>query len=89
MPGSPGTTSRRSAAAPASLIEITARMAIIAILVLAIVPQLSKYFERAAVQNLSSDVANTTLTADSDYSHQQNKILLARRFHEGRGVRCV
>ncbi|QOT19468.1 prepilin-type N-terminal cleavage/methylation domain-containing protein [Paenarthrobacter sp. YJN-5] len=51
-----------------SLIEIMAGMAIIAILALAILPQFSKYFERAAVQNLSAEVSNAALTVDSDYS---------------------
>ncbi|MFB9716981.1 prepilin-type N-terminal cleavage/methylation domain-containing protein [Arthrobacter methylotrophus] len=51
-----------------SLIEIMAGMAIIAILALAILPQFSKYFERAAVQNLSSEVSNAALTVDSDFS---------------------
>ncbi len=51
-----------------SLIEIMAGMAIIAILALAILPQFSKYFERAAVQNLSSEVSNAALTVESDYS---------------------
>ena len=51
-----------------SLIEIMAGMAIIAILALAILPQFAKYFERAAVQNLSSEVSNAALTVESDYS---------------------
>ena len=51
-----------------SLIEIMAGMAIIAILALAILPQFSKYFERAAVQNLSTEVSNAALTVESDYS---------------------
>ncbi|ACL42120.1 hypothetical protein Achl_4169 (plasmid) [Pseudarthrobacter chlorophenolicus A6] len=67
----------RDAAAPASkkrrdagfsLIEIMAGMAIIAILALAILPQFSKYFERAAVQNLSAEVSNAALTVESDFS---------------------
>ena len=51
-----------------SLIEIMAGMAIIAILALAILPQFSKYFERAAVQNLSAEVSNAALTVESDFS---------------------
>ena len=51
-----------------SLIEIMAGMAIIAILALAILPQFAKYFERAAVQNLSAEVSNAALTVESDYS---------------------
>ncbi|MET4143743.1 prepilin-type N-terminal cleavage/methylation domain-containing protein [Arthrobacter sp. UYCo732] len=51
-----------------SLIEIMAGMAIIAILALAILPQFSKYFERAAVQNLSGTVSDVALTVESDYS---------------------
>jgi type IV pilus assembly protein PilA len=51
-----------------SLIEIMAGMAIIAILALAILPQFAKYFERAAVQNLSSEVSNAALTVESDFS---------------------
>lgn len=51
-----------------SLIEIMAGMAIIAILAMAILPQFSKYFERAAVQNLSSTVNQAALTVESDYS---------------------
>ncbi|MBG0738860.1 prepilin-type N-terminal cleavage/methylation domain-containing protein [Paeniglutamicibacter antarcticus] len=51
-----------------SLIEIMAGMAIIAILALAILPQFSKYFERAAVQNLAGEVSNAALTVESDYS---------------------
>lgn len=51
-----------------SLIEIMAGMAIIAILALAVLPQFSKYFERAAVQNLATEVGNAALTVESDYS---------------------
>lgn len=51
-----------------SLIEIMAGMAIIAILALAILPQFSKFFERAAVQNLASEVSNAALLVESDYS---------------------
>ncbi|ACL42119.1 hypothetical protein Achl_4168 (plasmid) [Pseudarthrobacter chlorophenolicus A6] len=51
-----------------SLIEIMAGMAIIAILALAILPQFAKYFERAAVQNLSAEVSNAALTVESDFS---------------------
>ena len=51
-----------------SLIEIMAGMAIIAILALAILPQFSKYFERAAVQNLSQEVMQAAQTVESDYS---------------------
>ncbi|MCU6480149.1 prepilin-type N-terminal cleavage/methylation domain-containing protein [Arthrobacter sp. A2-55] len=51
-----------------SLIEIMAGMAIIAILALAIIPQFSKFFERAAVQNLSQEVSNAALLVDSDHS---------------------
>jgi type IV pilus assembly protein PilA len=51
-----------------SLIEIMAGMAIIAILALAILPQFSKYFERASLNNLSSEVANAALTVESDFS---------------------
>ena len=51
-----------------SLIEIMAAMAIIAILALAILPQFGKFFERAAVQNLASEVSNAALLVESDYS---------------------
>ena len=51
-----------------SLIEITASMAIIAILALAIMPQFSKYFERASVQNLSQEVQQASTIVESDYS---------------------
>lgn len=51
-----------------SLIEIMAGMAIIAILALAILPQFSKYFERAAVQNLSQEVQQASQIVESDYS---------------------
>lgn len=51
-----------------SLIEIMAGMAIIAILALAILPQFSKYFERAAVQNLSTTVTDVATTIESDNS---------------------
>ncbi|MCC3292575.1 prepilin-type N-terminal cleavage/methylation domain-containing protein [Arthrobacter sp. zg-Y1110] len=51
-----------------SLIEIMAAMAIIAILALAILPQFSKFFERAAVQNLAGEVSNAALLVESDYS---------------------
>ena len=51
-----------------SLIEITASMAIIAILALAVLPQFGKYFERAAVQNLSDEVMRGEQTVESDYS---------------------
>jgi type IV pilus assembly protein PilA len=61
-------TKRKRRDAGFSLIEIMAGMAIIAILALAILPQFSKYFERAAVQNLSAEVSNAALTVESDYS---------------------
>jgi type IV pilus assembly protein PilA len=61
-------TQRKRRDAGFSLIEIMAGMAIIAILALAILPQFSKYFERAAVQNLSAEVSNAALTVESDYS---------------------
>lgn len=51
-----------------SLIEIMAGMAIIAILALAILPQFSKYFERASLNNLSAEVSNAALTVENDFS---------------------
>jgi type IV pilus assembly protein PilA len=51
-----------------SLIEIMAGMAIIAILALAILPQFSRYFERASLNNLSTEVSNAALTVESDFS---------------------
>ncbi|QOT19467.1 prepilin-type N-terminal cleavage/methylation domain-containing protein [Paenarthrobacter sp. YJN-5] len=62
------TSGRKRRDAGFSLIEIMAGMAIIAILALAILPQFAKYFERAAVQNLSAEVSNAALTVESDYS---------------------
>lgn len=67
-PGSTPPAGRKRRDGGFSLIEIMAGMAIIAILALAILPQFSKYFERAAVQNLSADVSNTALTVEADYS---------------------
>lgn len=66
--GAPALASKKRRDAGFSLIEIMAGMAIIAILALAILPQFSKYFERAAVQNLSSEVSNAALSVESDYS---------------------
>ena len=51
-----------------SLIEIMAGMAIIAILALAILPQFRKYFERAALQNLSQEVQHAAEIIESDHS---------------------
>lgn len=51
-----------------SLIEIMAGMAIIAILAMAVLPQFSKYFERAAIQNLSGEISNAALLVESDHS---------------------
>lgn len=51
-----------------SLIEIMAGMAIIAILAMAVLPQFSKYFERAAIQNLSSEMTNAAMLVQSDHS---------------------
>jgi type IV pilus assembly protein PilA len=62
------TEGRKRRDAGFSLIEIMAGMAIIAILALAILPQFSKYFERASLNNLSTEVANAALTVDSDFS---------------------
>jgi type IV pilus assembly protein PilA len=61
-------TKRKRRDAGFSLIEIMAGMAIIAILALAILPQFSKYFERASLNNLSAEVSNAALTVDSDFS---------------------
>jgi type IV pilus assembly protein PilA len=61
-------TKRKRRDAGFSLIEIMAGMAIIAILALAILPQFSKYFERASLNNLSTEVANAALTVESDFS---------------------
>ena len=51
-----------------SLIEIMAGMAIIAILAMAVLPQFGKYFERAAIQNLSAEINNAALLVESDHS---------------------
>lgn len=51
-----------------SLIEIMAGMAIIAILAMAVLPQFNKYFERAAIQNLSGEINNAALLVESDHS---------------------
>lgn len=51
-----------------SLIETMAAMAIIAILALAIVPQFGRYMERAAVQNVISDIDSAHLMVDADYA---------------------
>jgi type IV pilus assembly protein PilA len=70
-----------------SLIEIMAGMAIIAILALAILPQFSKYFERAAVQNMSADISNAALTVESDYSLTgKAKYVLGTAAKAGSGV---
>ena len=51
-----------------SLIETMAAMAIVAILALAIVPQFGRYMERAAVQNVISDISSAQLLVASDYA---------------------
>lgn len=51
-----------------SMIEIMVAMAIIAILALGIAPQFSKYFERAAVQNMNSVLDTAAMTAQNDHS---------------------
>ncbi|QOD06175.1 type II secretion system protein (plasmid) [Pseudarthrobacter sp. BIM B-2242] len=45
-----------------------AAMAIVAILALAIVPQFGRYMERAAVQNVISDISSAQLLVASDYA---------------------
>lgn len=51
-----------------SLIETLAAMAIIAIISLGVVPQFNKYMERAAVQNVISDITSAQILVDSDFS---------------------
>lgn len=51
-----------------SMIEIMVAMAIIAILALGIAPQFSKYFERAAVQNMNSVLDTASMTVQNDQS---------------------
>lgn len=51
-----------------SMIEIMVAMAIIAVLALGIMPQFSKYFERAAVQNMNSVLDTAAMTVSNDHS---------------------
>ncbi|MEH0110707.1 type II secretion system protein [Tersicoccus sp. MR15.9] len=63
----PSETGRRRDAG-FGFIETIATMAIVAILSLAAFPQFGKYFERAAVQNLSQEVSNAAQATISDNS---------------------
>lgn len=51
-----------------SMIEIMVAMAIIAILALGIAPQFGKYFERAAVQNMTGVLDNASQVVQNDLS---------------------